>query len=63
MLLFFLTCRTGLNAHDVIISINGQDISSTQEVSEAVQSGAVLSVVVRRTDGDVTLTVVPEDVD
>lgn len=37
--------------------------SSTQEVSDAVQSGAVLSVVVRRGDGDVSLTVVPEDVD
>lgn len=62
-MLFFLTCRTGLNEHDVIVSINGWDISSTQEVSDAVQSGAVLSVVVRRSDGGISLTVVPEDVD
>lgn len=55
MLSFFLTCRAGLNEHD--------DISSTQEVSDAVQSGAVLSVAVRWRDGDVTLTVVPEDGD
>lgn len=62
MLLFFLTCRAGLKEHDVIISINRRDVSSTQEVSDAVQSGVVLSVVVRRRDGDVTLAVVPEDV-
>lgn len=63
MLSFFLTCRAGLNEHDVISSINGRDINSTREVSDAVQSGAVLSVAVRWRDGDVTLTVVPEDVD
>lgn len=62
-MLFFLTCSAGLTEHDVIISINGRDISSMQEVSDAVQSGAALSVLVRRRDEDVSLTVVPEDVD
>lgn len=38
MLLFFLTCRAGLNEHD-ISSINRRDISSTQEVSGSALGG------------------------
>uniref|UniRef100_A0A3Q1EST6 HtrA serine peptidase 4 n=1 Tax=Acanthochromis polyacanthus TaxID=80966 RepID=A0A3Q1EST6_9TELE len=53
----------GMTDHDVIISINGQPVHSTQEVSEAVRSGATLSVVVRRKDGDVTLIISPEETD
>ena len=49
--------------HDIIISINGQPIHSTQEVSEAVQSGFALSLLVRRKDGDVLLTITPEETD
>ncbi|KAM9811031.1 serine protease HTRA1B-like [Neosynchiropus ocellatus] len=38
----------GIINHDVIININGRPVSTTQEVSEAVQTGGVLTVVVRR---------------
>ncbi|XP_060927948.1 serine protease HTRA1 [Limanda limanda] len=53
----------GMNNHDVIIGINGQPVRAMEEVSEAVQSSGVLSVVVRRKDGDVKLTVVPGEAD
>ncbi|CAB1457384.1 unnamed protein product [Pleuronectes platessa] len=53
----------GMIDHDVIIGINGQPVRAMEEVSEAVQSSGVLSVVVRRKDGDVTLTVVPGEAD
>ncbi|XP_008303154.1 serine protease HTRA1 [Stegastes partitus] len=51
----------GMISHDVIVSVNGQPVHSTQEVSDAVRSGITLSVVVRRKDGDVTLTIFPEE--
>ncbi|KAM7416899.1 hypothetical protein PAMA_018805 [Pampus argenteus] len=53
----------GMIDHDVIIGINGRPIHTTQEVSEAVRSGTSLSVLVRRKDQDVTLTIIPEEVD
>ncbi|KAM9361115.1 serine protease HTRA1 [Symphorus nematophorus] len=53
----------GLINHDVIISINGQPVHTLQEVSEAVQSSATLSVLVRRKDKDLSLTVIPEETD
>nr|XP_019949235.1 PREDICTED: serine protease HTRA1-like [Paralichthys olivaceus] len=53
----------GMINHDVIIAINGRPVHTMEEVSEAVQSGAVLSVLVRRKNGDVTLTVVPGGAD
>ncbi|XP_051277492.1 serine protease HTRA1 isoform X2 [Dicentrarchus labrax] len=53
----------GLIDHDVIISINGRPVHTTQEVGEAIQSGAALSVVVRRKDMDVSLTIIPEETD
>lgn len=53
----------GMIDHDVIVGINGLPIHSMQEVSEAIQSSTVLSVVVRRKDQDVLLTIIPEDTD
>ncbi|XP_069557631.1 serine protease HTRA1 [Brachyistius frenatus] len=53
----------GMIDRDVIVGVNGRPVRTSQEVSDAVQSGAALSVVVRRRDGDVTLTVVPEEVE
>lgn len=49
--------------HDVIISINSQTVNITEDVSKAVQSDSILSVVVRRGNEDVMLTVVPEEID
>ncbi|XP_029112935.1 serine protease HTRA1 [Scleropages formosus] len=54
---------SGIKNRDVIVSINGQPIQTTEDVSEAVQSASSLSVAVRRADEDVTLTVVPEEID
>ncbi|KAJ8005881.1 hypothetical protein DPEC_G00122510, partial [Dallia pectoralis] len=53
----------GMINHDVITSINGQPIQTTEEVSDAVQSGGRLSVGVRRAKADIVLEVVPEDID
>ncbi|CAK6959620.1 LOW QUALITY PROTEIN: serine protease HTRA1 [Scomber scombrus] len=53
----------GMIDHDVIIGVNGQPIQTMKEVSEAVHTGAVLSVVVRRKDRDVMLTIIPEAMD
>lgn len=49
--------------HDVIIGINGRPVRTTQEVSDAVRHSTTLSVVVRRKDEDVTLTIIPEETD
>ncbi|KAG9261449.1 serine protease HTRA1-like [Astyanax mexicanus] len=49
----------GLMNHDVIITINGQLAQTTEDVSHAVQSGEPLSIVVRRANEDVTLTIIP----
>uniref|UniRef100_A0A671VJA7 HtrA serine peptidase 4 n=1 Tax=Sparus aurata TaxID=8175 RepID=A0A671VJA7_SPAAU len=51
----------GMIEHDIIIAINGQSIHTMQEVSEAVQSGIPLSVVVKRKEKDVSLTIIPEE--
>lgn len=51
----------GMIDHDVIIAINGRPVRTMQEVSEAVQSGDALSVVVRRKNADVSLTIIPEE--
>ncbi|XP_010875203.2 serine protease HTRA1 [Esox lucius] len=53
----------GMINHDVIISINGQPVQTTEEVSDAVQSGNRLLVGVRRAKEDVLLEVVPDDID
>lgn len=47
--------------HDVIIGINGQLVHTTDDVSNAVQSGEPLSVTVRRANEDFTLTIIPEE--
>ncbi|KAK6469430.1 serine protease HTRA1-like [Huso huso] len=54
---------SGMKDHDVIISINSQTVNITEDVSKAVQSDRILSVVVRRGNEDVMLTVVPEEID
>ncbi|XP_056291783.1 serine protease HTRA1A isoform X2 [Pseudoliparis swirei] len=53
----------GLKEHDVIISVNGQRISSATDVSTAVKRGGTLRVVVRRGNEDAILTVVPMEID
>ncbi|CAG10060.1 unnamed protein product, partial [Tetraodon nigroviridis] len=53
----------GLKEHDVIISINGQRISSASDVSAAIKKDNKLSVVVRRGNEDLILTVVPVEID
>ncbi|KAM4036892.1 serine protease HTRA4 isoform 2-T2 [Anomaloglossus baeobatrachus] len=51
----------GMKDHDVIISINGRTVSTTEEVSEAVKISETLSIVVRRGNEDIILNVVPEE--
>ncbi|XP_034548114.1 serine protease HTRA1 [Notolabrus celidotus] len=51
----------GMLDHDIIIAINGQIIHTTQDVSEAIHSRSALSVLVRRKNEDVVLTVFPEE--
>ncbi|XP_070771806.1 serine protease HTRA1A-like isoform X3 [Enoplosus armatus] len=53
----------GLKEHDVIISINGQRISSATDVSAAIKKDDTLRVVVRRGNEDAILTVVPMEID
>ncbi|XP_020498696.1 serine protease HTRA1A [Labrus bergylta] len=53
----------GLKEHDVIISINGQRISSATDVSAAIKTDDTLTVVVRRGNEDAILTVVPMEID
>uniref|UniRef100_A0A3Q3GT57 HtrA serine peptidase 4 n=1 Tax=Labrus bergylta TaxID=56723 RepID=A0A3Q3GT57_9LABR len=53
----------GMMERDVIISINGRIIHTTQEVSEAIHGSTAISVLVRRKDEDITLTIVPEEMD
>ncbi|XP_053319036.1 serine protease HTRA4 [Spea bombifrons] len=51
----------GMKDHDVIISINGRTVTTTEEVSEAVKNNEALSMVVRRGNEDIILSVVPEE--
>uniref|UniRef100_A0A8C7W6J1 HtrA serine peptidase 1a n=1 Tax=Oncorhynchus mykiss TaxID=8022 RepID=A0A8C7W6J1_ONCMY len=53
----------GLKEHDVIISINGQRISSATDVSTIIKKDATLQVVVRRSNEDVIITIVPMEID
>lgn len=53
----------GLKEHDVIISINGQRISSATDVSTAIKRDDILKIVVRRSNEDAILTVVPMEID
>ncbi|XP_039409830.1 serine protease HTRA1 [Corvus cornix cornix] len=53
----------GLKDNDVIISINGQSISSASDVSDIIKKDSTLHMVVRRGNEDVMLTIVPEEID
>ncbi|XP_071390661.1 serine protease HTRA1B [Centroberyx affinis] len=53
----------GLQESDVIISINGQRITSASDVSAAIKQDETLRTVVRRGNEDVILTIVPEEID
>uniref|UniRef100_A0A3Q3W2I2 HtrA serine peptidase 1 n=1 Tax=Mola mola TaxID=94237 RepID=A0A3Q3W2I2_MOLML len=53
----------GLKEHDVIISINGERISTATDVSATIKKDGNLSVVVRRGNEDVILMVVPMEID
>lgn len=61
--IFFFSPSAGLKEHDVIISVNGQRISSATDVSAAVKRDGSLRVVVRRGNEDAILTVVPMEID
>lgn len=58
-----LSSSGGLKDHDVIISINSQRISTATDVSTAIKQEGTLSVVVRRGNEDVILTVAPIEID
>lgn len=61
--LFVCFCSAGLQKHDVIVSINGKSVQSTDDVGHAVQSAETLSVTVRRISETVTFTVVPGELE
>ncbi|XP_048474720.1 serine protease HTRA1-like [Rhincodon typus] len=50
----------GLRDRDIIISINGQTITSSEQVSEAIKNSDTLGLVVRRGNEDLMITVVPD---
>ncbi|XP_057553525.1 serine protease HTRA4 [Hippopotamus amphibius kiboko] len=51
---------SGLRDHDVIVSINGQPVTTTTDVIEAVKASDLLSILVRRKSQTLILTVRPE---
>uniref|UniRef100_A0A8D0GYF2 HtrA serine peptidase 4 n=1 Tax=Sphenodon punctatus TaxID=8508 RepID=A0A8D0GYF2_SPHPU len=53
----------GVRDGDVIISINGRTVTSTTDVSEATKNSNTLSIVVRRGNEDMILTVTPDEID
>lgn len=53
----------GLKEKDVIISINGEPVTSASDVSNAIKRDEKLRTVVRRGNEDVILTIVPEEID
>ncbi|XP_060624559.2 serine protease HTRA1 [Anolis sagrei] len=53
----------GLQENDIIISINGQPILSANDVSDIIKKDNTLSLVVRRGNEDIILTVIPEEID
>uniref|UniRef100_A0A3B4ZU75 HtrA serine peptidase 1 n=1 Tax=Stegastes partitus TaxID=144197 RepID=A0A3B4ZU75_9TELE len=53
----------GLKESDVIISINGERITSASDVSAAIKREKTLRTVVRRGNEDVMLSIVPEEID
>ncbi|XP_069016031.1 serine protease HTRA1B [Embiotoca jacksoni] len=53
----------GLQESDVIISINGERITSASDVSAAIRRDTTLRMLVRRGNEDVLLTIVPEEIE
>ncbi|XP_049615193.1 serine protease HTRA1B isoform X1 [Syngnathus scovelli] len=53
----------GVRESDVIISINGERVTSASDVSAAIRRDDTLRLVVRRGNEDVILSVVPDDVE
>ncbi|XP_049419302.1 serine protease HTRA1B [Epinephelus fuscoguttatus] len=53
----------GLKEGDVIITINGERITSASDVSGAIKQDETLRTVVRRGNEDVMLTIVPEEIE
>ncbi|TDG97673.1 hypothetical protein EPR50_G00210400 [Perca flavescens] len=53
----------GLQERDVIISINGERITTASDVSAAIKRDETLRTVVRRGNEDVLLTIVPEEIE
>ncbi|KAM8837807.1 serine protease HTRA1B-like isoform 2-T2 [Spinachia spinachia] len=53
----------GLQEKDVIISINGEPITSASDVSAAIRRDDTLRTVVRRGNEDVLLSIVPEEIE
>ncbi|XP_026999873.2 serine protease HTRA1A-like isoform X1 [Tachysurus fulvidraco] len=53
----------GVKESDIIISVNGVQISSSADVSAVVNTHSVLNIIVRRGNEDVPLTVVPMEID
>ncbi|XP_059180144.1 serine protease HTRA1B-like [Centropristis striata] len=53
----------GLQESDIIISINGERITSASDVSAAIKRDETLRTVVRRGNEDVILTITPEEVE
>ncbi|XP_061896348.1 serine protease HTRA1B-like, partial [Entelurus aequoreus] len=51
----------GLQDSDVIISINGERVTSASDVSAAIKRDATLRMVVRRGNEDVVVSVLPEE--
>lgn len=51
---------SGLRDHDIIVSINGQPVTTTRDVTEAVKDSDLLSITVRRASQTLILTVTPE---
>lgn len=57
---FFFLLSSGLRDRDVIVSINGQPVSSTADVIEAVKDNDSLSIIVRRGSQTLFLSVEPD---
>ncbi|KAM8924108.1 serine protease HTRA1 [Pelodytes ibericus] len=53
----------GLKENDVIISIGGQTVSSSNDVSDAVKQDGALRIVVRRGNEDIAISVTPKEID
>ncbi|XP_028564603.1 serine protease HTRA4 isoform X1 [Podarcis muralis] len=53
----------GLQDGDVIIAINGKTVTSTRDVTDTVQNSDTLSIVVRRGNEDLIVTVTPDEID